>query len=51
MEKITKNYPNWWKEACEELSKKDEIMKKLIGFYSDSSISTLKNFSIHYLGV
>ena len=43
VKKIKKSYPDWWAEACIELSQKDEVMKKLIKFYSDSSISTIKN--------
>lgn len=43
VKKIKKSYPGWWNEACIELSQKDEVMKKLIKFYSDSSISTIKN--------
>ena len=43
IKKIKKNYPKWWDEACTELSEKDNIMKKLIGNYSDSKISTIKN--------
>ena len=43
VKKIKKSYPDWWTEACIELSQKDEVMKKLIKFYSDSSISTIKN--------
>ena len=43
VKKIKKSYPDWWTEACIELSQKDEVMKKLIKFYSESSISTIKN--------
>ena len=43
VKKIKKSYPDWWTEACIELSQKDEVMKKLIKLYSDSSISTIKN--------
>ena len=43
IKKIKKSYPKWWDESCIELSKKDKIMKKLIGNYSDSKISTIKN--------
>ena len=41
--KIKKNYPDWWYQACEELSKKDETMKGLILRYSESTITTIKN--------
>ncbi|MBF97007.1 MAG: DNA-3-methyladenine glycosylase [Pelagibacterales bacterium] len=40
---IKKTYPNWWNNACEELSQKDKIMKILIKKYSDSKISTIQN--------
>ena len=43
IKKIKKSYPEWWDKACKELSEKDKIMKKLIGNYSDSKISTIKN--------
>ena len=41
--KNKKNYPFWWREACKDLSKKDNIMKELIARYSDKSLSTIKN--------
>ena len=41
--KIKKNYPDWWDQACEELSKKDETMKGLIVRYPESAITTIKN--------
>ncbi len=41
--KNKKNYPVWWSNACEDLSKKDNIMKGLVEKYSDSKISTIKN--------
>ena len=41
--KIKKTYPKWWNEACNELSKRDKIMKKLISNYAGSKVSTIKN--------
>ena len=42
-EKNKKNYPVWWRNACDDLSKKDNIMKVLVNKYADSKISTIKN--------
>ena len=41
--KNKKIYPIWWKNACDDLSKKDNTMKGLIQKYADSKISTVKN--------
>ena len=38
-----KFYPSWWSKACVELSEKDQVMKTLIGKYSECRISTIKN--------
>ena len=40
---IKKTYPKWWNEACNELSKRDKVMKKLISNYAGSKVSTIKN--------
>ena len=49
--KIKKTYPNWWDEACNELSKRDKVMKKLITNYAGSKVSTIKNPFIPWRGV
>ena len=40
---LKKIYPRWWKKACDDLSKKDKIMKDLIENYPSGRISTIKN--------
>ena len=49
--KIKKTYPKWWNEACNELSKRDKVMKKLITNYAGSKVSTIKNPFIPWRGV
>ena len=39
-----KNFdPSWWKEACNDISKNDPIMKKLIEKYSNNKLSSIRN--------
>ena len=40
---MTNNYITWWKTACLELSEKDPVMKKLIGTFNQSKLSSFEN--------
>ena len=40
---IKKFDPHWWQEACDDISKSDPIMKKLIVKYSNNKLSTIRN--------
>jgi len=40
---IKKFDPSWWQEACNDISKNDPIMKKLIEKYSNNKLSSIRN--------
>ena len=40
---IKKFDPNWWQEACSDISKRDPVMKKLIAKYSNNKLSSIRN--------
>ena len=40
---IKKFEPNWWQQACNDVSKSDPVMKNLIKEYSDNKLSSIRN--------
>lgn len=40
---VTPVLPGWWKEACEELSKRDEKMAELINVYSHAALTSVQD--------
>ena len=40
---IKKFDPSWWQEACNDISKSDPVMKKLIAKYSNNKLSSIRN--------
>jgi len=41
--KQNKYHPIWWKEACNDISQNDPVMKKLIEKYSNNKLSSIRN--------